>query len=290
MPNIQLKNNTISAKEVLLSAVLELQRAHVESASLDARILLEYVLGVSREQLLVGMDRTLNADQEAQYRHMIALRAERRPLAQIIGRREFWGMDFAVSEYTLDPRPDSETLIESVLERVADKSAPLSILDLGTGTGCLLLSLLSELPNAMGTAVDICPNAMATARENAHALGLEQRMNIVASDWCEQLSGRFDIIISNPPYIPTSDIETLAPEVRKFEPHLALDGGKDGLDCYRTILAKLSQHLAFNGFAAIEIGIGQSKALEAIIAENGLKLAASRKDLGGIIRTLIITH
>ncbi|NBX04453.1 MAG: peptide chain release factor N(5)-glutamine methyltransferase [Alphaproteobacteria bacterium] len=289
MPSIQLKNNTFSAKDVLLSAVLDLQRAHVESASLDARILLEYVLGVSREQLLMGMDRTLTVEQEAQYRHLIALRAERRPLAQIIGRREFWGADFTVSEYTLDPRPDSETLIEAVLERVADKNAPLKILDLGTGTGCLLLTLLRELPNAQGTGVDICPNAMGVARENARALELETRVEFVASDWCEQLSGAFDIIISNPPYIPTDDIETLAPEVKKFEPLLALDGGKDGLDCYRTITAKLPAHLTPSGFAAFEIGIGQQRSLEMLAEEHGLKVSAVKKDLGGIPRCLILT-
>jgi len=288
MSSIQLKNNIISAKESLLAGILELQRAYIVSASLDARLLLEHVMGVTREQLLMGMDMALTEEQEREYKQLIELRANHKPVAQILGRREFWGMDFAVNENTLDPRPGSETVIESILERVADRSAPLRILDLGTGTGCLLLTLLRELPAAKGVAVDMCPKALQVASENAATLGLSERVEFVRSDWCEQLSGQFDIIVSNPPYIPTETIATLAPEVCRYEPMLALDGGADGLDCYRTIMRSLPQLLASDGFAALEIGVGQQRSLETIALESGLKVAATKKDLGGIVRALII--
>ena len=288
MLSIRQENKDFSAKQALLSSVLELQRAHVVSASLDARMLLEQVLGVSREQLLVSMDNELTNAQHAEYQRLTSLRAERRPMAQILGRREFWGMEFNVSEATLDPRPDSETLIEAVLERVADRAAPLKILDLGTGTGCLMLSLLRELPSASATAVDICPAALDVARSNALSLGLSGRVQFLGSNWCEHVSGSFDIVISNPPYIPTQDIEALEPEVSQYEPRLALDGGKDGLDCYRIIVGKLPQLLADGGFAALEIGIGQQNALELLTQQSGLKLAAVKKDLGGIPRVVVI--
>ena len=288
MLSINIENNNFSAKQSLLAAVLELQRAHVESASLDARLLLEHVLGVSREQLLLGMDNALTEDQQHEYRKLVSLRASRRPLAQILGRREFWGMEFTVSDATLDPRPDSETLIEAVLERVSHRAAPLSILDLGTGTGCLLLSLLRELPCARGMGVDISPGALAVARENAQSLELSQRVQFIGSNWCEHVEGAFDIVISNPPYIPTQDIEALEPEVSCFEPRLALDGGQDGLDCYRTIVEKLPKLLNPSGFAAFEIGIGQQCALEMLAQQHGLKVDAVKKDLGGIPRVVVI--
>jgi release factor glutamine methyltransferase len=268
---------------------MELQRAHVENASLDARVLLEHVLGISREQLLMGMSNMLTEQQEADYRQLVTRRAERRPIAQVLGYREFWGMEFAVTESTLTPRPDSETIIETILERTADHSAPLRIADLGTGTGCLLLSLLRELPSATGVGVDMCPRALAVAQENASNLLLAGRAQFVHSNWFAEVDGKFDIIVSNPPYIPSDSIDSLAPEVAQFEPRLALDGGADGLECYRSLLKIVPQKLNANGFLALEIGAGQHKAIEQIAKDSGLRLLATKKDLGGIVRALIIS-
>lgn len=290
MVNIKLKHNDFSATEALRYGVMELQKEHIESASLDARILLEYVLDVTREQMLLVMDKLLTQEQEVHYLDLIRQRAERRPVAQLIGQREFWGLEFNVSEATLDPRPDSETLIEALLERQPDREAPLNILDLGTGTGCLMLSLLSEYKNARGTAVDISPDALAVAKENAQCLGLEGRATFIESNWDAQVDGQFDIIISNPPYIPSGVISTLLPEVYKYEPHLALDGGEDGMDCYRAIVPRLAILLAVGGVAAFEIGIGQLRALESIVEESGLIVAGIRKDIGGIPRCVLVTR
>lgn len=277
-------------KEALREAVFDLQAAHVESASLDARMLLEHATGMSREQLLFHMDDALNAQQLARYRELVGRRLARQPMAQIIGRREFFGRDFAVSHATLDPRPDSETLIEAILKRVRSRTAPFRILDLGTGTGCLLLTLLSEFPNATGIAVDISEEALKIARQNAMLLGLESRAEFVSSHWCMQVEGMFDIIISNPPYIPTCDITELAPEVANHEPKLALDGGADGLNCYRAIVASLPNYLSDSGMAVLELGIGQQAAVEALAEENQLKTVGVAHDLNGIARAIIITH
>ena len=283
-----LKTKEISAKDALLSAVLDLQRAHVISASFDARLLLEHVLGVSREELLMDMNITLSEEQEVRYQELVSMRAARRPMAHILGNREFWGAKFAVSAATLDPRPDSETLVEAVLERVADRTSTLRLLDLGTGTGCLMLTLLRELPGATGVAVDISPDALEVARANAKELGLSDRVTFITSNWCEKIEGDFHIVISNPPYIPTSDIETLEPEVREYEPRLALDGGKDGMTCYRKILSALPKILKKNGFAVFELGVGQQRPFEEVASECGMKLTAVKKDLGGIPRAAIV--
>lgn len=278
------------AREALRWAVLRLQQERIESASLDARVLLEHVLGVSREQLLFSLDLEITKEQYTRLEILVEKRIERQPIAQIIGKREFWGMNFVVSENTLDPRPDSETLIEYVLERVKNRAAALRILDLGTGTGCLILSLLSELPAAKAVAVDYCEKALLIAKENAMALGLIGKVEFICSDWCENISGEFDIIISNPPYIPSDAIAVLAPEVSKFEPKLALDGGKDGFSCYRKIVGALPKVMAKNGFVAFELGIGQQHLMEELARKNDLEVVGVRHDLGGIARCIILQH
>lgn len=277
-------------KEALREAVKTLQGAHVETASLDARMLLEYVLGLSREQLLFKLDDRMNAIQVDHFYALVARRAERQPIAQIIGKREFFGLSFRVTQDVLDPRPDSETLVEAVLKRCKNKQAPLRILDLGTGTGCLLLSLLYELPAATGVGVDISDAGLKIAQENALRLGLQLRAQFTHSHWCMQVEGEFDIIVSNPPYIPTADIAALPPEVAEYEPRLALDGGADGMNCYRAIAASLGAHLKPGGIAALELGFGQQLAVETIVKANHLKIAGVAHDLQGVARCLLITH
>lgn len=281
---------SLIAKDVLRWAVLALQQKHIETASLDARILLEFVLGVNREQLLFLLDSAITFEQYQRLETLVEKRSKRQPIAQLIGKREFWGMNFVVSKDTLDPRPDTETLIEYVLEKVANRAEALRILDLGTGTGCLLLSLLSELPLAKGVGVDFSNNALLVAKENALALGFADRTEFMLGDWCEGLEGRFDIILSNPPYIPSAVIPTLEPEVSVYEPKLALDGGEDGFSCYRKILQALPKLLSEDGLAAFEFGLGQEKGLRELAEASGFEVIGIRKDLSGLARSIMIKH
>lgn len=277
-------------QEALRDAVRTLQAAHIESASIDARLLLEHALGLSREQLLLRLDDLLTPAQMHKYDALVARRVNRQPMAQIIGSRDFFGLTFKVTPSVLDPRPDSETLVETVLKRTRDNNAPLNILDLGTGTGCLLLTLLYEFKHARGIGVDVSNEALEVAKENALRLGLNDRASFIQSHWCMQVEGTFDIILSNPPYIPTQDIFDLQPEVADHEPKLALDGGADGLSCYRAIIASLKPHLASNGMAVVEFGLGQQFAIETLVKENHLKIASVVPDLQGIARCIVITH
>lgn len=280
----------LSVKDVLRHAVLELQRAHIETASMDARVLLQHVLGLTREELLLNTERKVNSGQLAQYDELVEMRKNRQPVSQLIGTREFWGMCFKVTNHTLDPRPDSETLIEAILARIANREAPLRILDLGTGTGCLLLTLLTEYPNAHGTGVDICGSALNVAQENATRLGLERRSRFLASSWGNSVEGSYDLIISNPPYIPSAAIANLAPEVSRWEPKLALDGGPDGMECYRSIVPQLKTLLNPTGLAVFEIGMGQAKELETIVQASGLQVVGSKDDMAYITRCILVTH
>jgi len=290
MISTALQSRGFSAKNALRDAVMALQHAHIETASLDARLLLQHVLGVSREQLLSDDKQTLNLRQQAVYLDLVEKRAGRKPVSQLVGKREFWGRTFKVTEATLDPRPDSETLIEAVLGKFRDRDATLALLDLGTGTGCLLLTLLEEYSNARGIGVDISNEALAVAQDNAKGLGVESRVSFVQSCWGEKVEGLFDIIVSNPPYIPTRTIPMLAPEVYKYEPIGALDGGEDGLDCYRAIIAQLPKLLAKDGLAVFEIGMGQHKDVGAIATANGLRVAGIKEDMAGIPRCVMVTH
>jgi len=290
MQHTALQSRNQSAKDALRHAVLELQRAHIETASMDARILLQYVLGVTREQLLLNIENELTTAQAIMFNAIIERRVQRQPVSQLTGKREFWGMCFRVTEHTLDPRPDSETLVEAILARVHTREAALQVLDLGTGTGCLLLTVLSEYPNATGTGVDMCKNALAVAQENARTLGMEQRTAFVLSCWGEAVEGSYDIVISNPPYIPSSVIFGLAPEVAQWEPRLALDGGTDGMDCYRAIIPQLKRLLKPTGLAVFEIGIGQARELEALVQSHGLQVAGSKDDMASITRCVLVTH
>lgn len=279
-----------SAKDALRDAVKALQHAHIETASLDARLLLEHVLGITHERLLSDDRLTLSHRQQVAYMDLLEKRTCRQPVSQLTGRREFWGLAFKVTEATLDPRPDSETLIEAVLAARRDKEAKLAMLDLGTGTGCLLLALLNEYKNARGIGVDIREDTLGVARDNAKELGLDVRASFMHSHWGRQVQGTFDIIISNPPYIPTGAIATLPPEVSRYEPKAALDGGGDGLACYRAIAAQLPQLLAKDALAVLEVGMGQHEKVGAIVAANGLRVAGTKEDLAGIPRCVMITH
>jgi release factor glutamine methyltransferase len=274
--------------DILQDVVRKLQEAGIETARLDARLLLQSVLGVTREQLLIEAGRELRSAEKQQFEALVQRRLNREPMSQILGTREFWGLEFEVTKDTLAPRPDSETIIASLLVYKPNRSQPLSMLDLGTGTGCLLLSALSEYPQATGLGVDISEEALVVAEKNAQRLGLENRVEFKKSYWNSKINGVWDVVISNPPYIPTEEIPQLSPEVATYEPILALDGGGDGLDCYRAITSFLPSILAENGIALLEVGAGQANDVAALVSGQGLKVAQVAYDLAGIARCIII--
>jgi len=229
-------------------------------------------------------ERPIGSAEMAAYDALLARRVAREPIAHLVGRREFWGLSFRVSPATLVPRPDSETLIEAALGGSPDARPPSRILDVGTGTGCLLISLLRELPGATGVGIDIVPAALELACANATALGVGER-----SAWLlapDAVRGRFDLVLANLPYIPTAEIARLDPDVRDWEPASALDGGADGLEVFREVLARLPASLAPGGRTLLEIGLGQAAAVEDIALSLGLAPVRRWRDLSGIERVV----
>lgn len=273
--------------ELLRRAVARLRAAGVESAVADARLLAEAALGLDRTALLTGGDRSVAAADQVRLAALIDRRAAREPVSRILGRRGFWTLDLALGPDTLDPRPDSETLVEAALAAFPDPAAPLRVLDLGTGTGCLLLAVLAERPRAWGVGVDLSPRAAAVARANAARNGLADRAAFLAGDWATALAGRFDLVLSNPPYIERAAIADLEPEVHAFDPPRALDGGPDGLDAYRALAAALPGLLAPGGVAVLELGQGQGTAVAALLTTADLPIASRKCDLAGIERCLV---
>jgi release factor glutamine methyltransferase len=255
-----------------------------DNPRLEARILLAHANGLTQNDLI--RDSAVPIDPAA-YDACIGRRIAREPLALILGRREFWSLDFQVSPATLIPRADSETLNEAALAVFADCQPPTRILDLGTGTGCLLLALLTEFPSAFGIGLDLNPDAAALAKANAARLGLADRSAFVVGDWTNSIGSRFDLIVANPPYIKHSEIDTLMPEVAHYEPRGALDGGPDGYDAYRAILPRIGDHLEQNGVAILELGQGQATYVAECAREAGL-LTALRLDLAKTPRAMVL--
>ncbi|MBT5108640.1 MAG: peptide chain release factor N(5)-glutamine methyltransferase [Rhodospirillaceae bacterium] len=262
-----------------------LNSAGVESPRQEARLLLAHASGLSVATLMGYPERVVEND--SLFRQLVSRRAAREPLSHLVGRREFWSLPFKVTADTLDPRPDSETIVEAALDCVSDRSAPLRILDLGTGTGCLLLALLSELPTASGVGVDRSVAAARVAAENAAALGLGGRAAFVVGDWGQAVTGGFDLIVSNPPYIPRDHIDGLELEVSRYEPHLALAGGEDGLSAYRAILPDVPGFLSPGGVAVLEIGADQADSVTALAQKVGLLVSPVRSDLASRDRCLV---
>jgi release factor glutamine methyltransferase len=264
-----------------------LSRAGLAEPRRAARGLVASTLELTPAELLSHSDQVLDQQQTGRVRLALGRMAKREPLSRILGRREFWGLEFALSADTLDPRPDTETVVEAVLRRVFDRDAPLRFLDLGTGTGCILLALLSEFPAAIGFGVDIAPGAAMTALRNAAALGLGERAHFLVGDWGTAISGRFDVIVSNPPYIASAALADLPPEVALYDPCLALDGGADGLGAYRSLVADLARLLEPGGVVAIEVGCSQAPAVAAMLQATGLAIEARERDLAGIARCVV---
>ena len=287
-PGAPLAGQTIAAARRSLASHL---RGHgLESPDLEARLLIGAALQLDLTGLVRHAERVLTTAEADSLETMARRRIAGEPIARIIGSQEFWGLDFALSAETLVPRPDTETLIEAALDLVpaGRGGAALRIADLGTGTGAILLALLSEWPGAFGIATDLSLDALHTARGNARRLGLAERARFVACDYASALAPGFDLIASNPPYIPAAEIGTLEVEVRDHDPRRALDGGDDGLDAYRRIAPQAAALLRSGGLVLLEVGQGQSNAVAELLELAGLTIdQPPRHDLGGIARVVI---
>lgn len=245
-----------------------------------ARSLLCHVLQINEAQLHGRRDICLSDAEEKAWQQLVQKLKDGVPLSRIVGKREFWSLDFVVNEATLDPRPDSEVLVETVLRHTRlHKLRDFRILDLGTGTGCLMLSLLKELPQAHGVAVDVSARALEAAAQNAHVHGVSDRLQLVQSNWLESVEGSFDIIISNPPYIASDEMTHLDDNVKKFDPLQALDGGDDGLEAYRAILAGLHHHMNATSVGFFEIGWQQANQLSQLLNGRGYHVQEVVQDL-----------
>lgn len=269
-------------------AAARLMAAGIETARLDARVLAAHVVGRDPSFVLTHPETALSVADIAAVERLITRRAGHEPVSRILGEREFWSLTFKVTEATLTPRPETETLVEHAVARVRERGrqdAALRVLDLGTGTGCLLLAVLSELPQSRGTGIDISPGAVAVAADNASALGLDGRARFQIGDWSAGLSGPFDLILSNPPYIAATDRVALPPEVSGFDPPGALFAGADGLDAYRAIAPEIARLLAPEGIAVIELGQGQEEDVIEVFRRAGLVHDGTRADLAGIPRS-----
>ena len=262
-----------------------LERANVSSAALDARLLLQHAAGLAPEDVIAEPVRPLGPPALAAYRSLIDRRSRHEPVSRIIGTREFYGRLFAITPAVLDPRPDTETLVEAALTNLPP-SEPKQVLDLGTGSGAIIVTLLAERPLSRGVATDRSAPAIAVARGNAVRHDVALRLTLIEASWWQNVAGEFDVIVSNPPYIPHAAIADLPEEVRNFDPPDALDGGLDGCEAYRRIAADARQHLAAEGRLLVEIGHGQTAVVRGIFEDMGLAATGQWADLGGRTRCL----
>jgi release factor glutamine methyltransferase len=285
---VNFTGQTIDAARRVLAAKFKTQS--IESAELDARMLVGAALGLDLTGLIAAAARPVTTEESVRLEEFARRRLAGEPVARILGIKEFWGLALQLSLATLVPRPDTETVVELALEIWRGERHPVSsprIADIGTGSGAILLALLSELPEACGVGTDISLPALQTASGNAARLGLAPRAAFVACDYAAALSGGFDLIVSNPPYIRSAEIAGLAREVRGYDPPAALDGGADGLSAYRKLIPQAAQLLASRGTLVVEAGLGQSGQIEGLMTAAGLTLVHPPKaDLGGVLRAV----
>lgn len=266
------------------------EAAGIAAAASDARHLVSGLLNLTHADLITGEARLLTDDERVLIEDGIARRLKREPVYRIVGKREFYGLELALSQNTLEPRPDTEVLVDAVLPHLRHITAlkgTATILDLGTGTGAIALALLSEVQGSSAVGVDLSQDALGTAWKNAQGLGLASRFTPLGSRWFDNVSGRFDLIVSNPPYIRSDVVGMLDPEVRLYDPLLALDGGGDGLSAYRAIAVDAGRFLAEGGVIGLEIGFDQKQDVSTIFENHGFKLLESRQDFGGNDRVLV---
>jgi len=278
----------LSVKTATDLASSQLKKSGIGGSTREAQLLVSLATGMSRERIIGYPKHYLRNSDLEQLKKFLELRCNRKPMSQIIGLREFWSMDFLVDEDVLDPRPDSETLIEAVLDLFLNRNAKLKILDLGTGSGCLLLSLLQEFPNATGIGTEISRKSCFVAVENSRRLGLSSRSLFVVCDWYSSLKEKFDIILVNPPYLTEKEMRNLEPEIFGFEPHRALSGGFDGLDSYRKIMPQVHEFLSKKGILFLEIAPSLSSKIKTILNESRLKSLTVKRDLSGQLRCFTV--
>jgi release factor glutamine methyltransferase len=279
----------LSVESARRALAAQLRSAQLEEAELDARILLGAALGLDLTGLIAQAARLLTETETSRLAQYAGRRIAGEPVARILGTREFWGLPFRLSEATLVPRPDTETVVELALEIFRDRQASrqMRIADIGTGSGAILLALLHEIPGAFGVGTDLSLTALNTARDNAAALGLADRASFVACSYAAALRGPFDLVVSNPPYIPSAEIPKLSIEVREHDPHLALDGGNDGYDAYRALIPQAAERLAPGGALIVEAGQGQARNIETLLTAAALVVDRPPKaDLAGIPRAV----
>ena len=275
--------------DVVRDAVITLEAAGVPNVHLDVRLIAARALGVKREDLLREPECFLSPDVLKVFNANICRRADREPVSRIFGQREFRSLEFLVDSNVLDPRPDSEIIVETVIDLAQRITGAVRILDIGTGSGCLLLAILDAFPDASGVGVDIDGAAIQNAITNARRLGLLERSKFIQSVWTEGVNEKYNIIVSNPPYIRTQDIDKLAPEVSIYDPRCALDGGPDGLAAYREIACRISSLMSNEGFVVVEIGTSQKETVTHIFNNASYRLDKVRQDLGGLDRCLVFS-
>lgn len=275
-----------SLSDLLAEVRLRLAAAGIPEAASDARHLVSGLLGLGSAELLTRPERPIGAEEWDRVRAALERRINREPVHRILGRREFYGLELALSAETLEPRPDTEILVDVALPYLRQKPGA-RFVDFGTGTGAIALALLSECPDCTGVGVDLSEDALATARANAESLGLADRFTAVKSNWSADIHETFDLVVSNPPYIATADIAALQPEVRIFDPLLALDGGSDGLDAYRSLATESTALLAPEGVIVLEIGFDQKDSVTALFEAAGFQRISATRDLGGQGRVLV---
>jgi release factor glutamine methyltransferase len=272
---------------MLAQGAARLAKAGVAQAALDARLLLQAASGRDHAGLIAAGNEPAGDEVGRRYGPLLARRAAREPVSRILGAREFFGLEFAITSDVLDPRPETELLVETILERLARHDAPLRFADLGTGSGAIAVALLTRLPAANCVATDLSAAALAVARANASRHGVAARLEARLADLLAGIGGPFDFVVSNPPYIRTADIAGLDPEVARFDPALALDGGKDGLDLYRRLFSQLGAHRGSIPLAFLEIGAGQAPDVGEIAHAHGWRATETRRDISGIERVVM---
>jgi len=278
-----------SLSEALQLLAQTFRAAGIEDADVDARVLAGHALHLDRARLISQSDRVLEAREVNAISGLAARRLKREPVSRILGRKEFWSLALAVMPDVLVPRPETETVVEGALDFVVRgglRMEKLRILDIGTGSGALLVALLNELPNSTGIGTDISRAALEAARINVTRFGFESRCSLIGCDMAAGVQGQFDLVVSNPPYVARGDIRSLAPEVRDYDPIMALDGGDDGLAAYRSISADAKRLLAQGGRLFVELGAGQEPAVRKLFTNAGLAVGVARNDLAGTPRVL----
>lgn len=272
--------------ELFNNSVKLLDNVGIKTSKLDVKILLAHLLNIDSKELILHFNKNVKQEFIDNFNKLLSRRINREPIANILNKKLFWDYSFFVDQNVLTPRNDSETLIEAVLSHYKNKNQELKILDLGTGSGCLILTLLKIYKNANGIGIDINEKSLQIAKKNAELLEIDNRISFIKNNWNDNIDDKFDIIISNPPYIPTDEIDILEPEVNKFNPLLALDGGTDGLDYYKYLSKSLQKNIKNSTKIFLEIGKGQENDIDYIFSANNYKLLNMYKDLSGVNRVL----